>query len=775
MNGISKRALGARPGGFSLIEVLIAVVVLATGLLALTALQGALMRNSADAKARSQLAAYAQSLIEDARQQGYAAIPTGSNDDLLSTSTGNSLADAASAMGVSDLTETSTISEVVNGTSSYKTINLQLNWSDVTGAARNLRLSSVVSPLLLAQNNLNELEPPDPTGGFRPIVRRPSPVTEGMIPIAMGNGQDTAATNPKPELVGRNNDTLVSDTRFDLLTFNTADNVGGGGSGGSGFARFDKRIETAMVGCTCQMGLGGFPTGGNSPEINVLLREMAFRPSYWNGTRYSVPEGAGVPTRSPAEVSQSELCDVCCRDHQDPNTATGPRFNPWSSTHDHYLDPAGTAVASGTFREACRVVRVDGVWRVTPDPKVQDVALLPTQVYPSTTGSTTAPADNNAATSPLVSTDGKTGYVAYAYDFIKQFFYDKTSLAATDRMAMQGTAGINNPEYVPINSGETRWLHARAILTDFLESDAIARIDDAIEECTGSSTVLQAQCVLPYVPLATVNATELAEWSGQETSQTGIVHTGPLLLAIKNYGQALLNRFVSGLALVGPINPADDDDPVKDEQTFAFSGSESPTDPGWLDMPNTSGTVFGDATNPVRGFATMGGATSIDFQVTLNNMDKTTASSKPVVEVGTSGSNPCGENRANNANPYACTTSSATGITLALGEYNYQSVGTGSNARVCGETKNRKQDECVTYTFDRATVDGAAQAVTFAVQSGAGTTDEVATVGNFTVRTPSTSGYPSAIQLYFNETTVNASAVCDATTGFVRWTCPPAP
>ena len=43
--------------GFSLIEVLIAVVILATGLLALAALQGSLTRSSAEAKTRGRVAA----------------------------------------------------------------------------------------------------------------------------------------------------------------------------------------------------------------------------------------------------------------------------------------------------------------------------------------------------------------------------------------------------------------------------------------------------------------------------------------------------------------------------------------------------------------------------------------------------------------------------------------------------------------------------------------------------------------------------------------------
>lgn len=53
--------------GFSLIELMIAVVVLATGLLALAALQGAAIRHGADAKARAQAAAIASDVLESIR------------------------------------------------------------------------------------------------------------------------------------------------------------------------------------------------------------------------------------------------------------------------------------------------------------------------------------------------------------------------------------------------------------------------------------------------------------------------------------------------------------------------------------------------------------------------------------------------------------------------------------------------------------------------------------------------------------------------------------
>jgi len=60
------RTAGRAPG-FSLIEVLIAVVVLATGLLALTALQGRLAQASSEAKTRSRVAAMLASRMDELR------------------------------------------------------------------------------------------------------------------------------------------------------------------------------------------------------------------------------------------------------------------------------------------------------------------------------------------------------------------------------------------------------------------------------------------------------------------------------------------------------------------------------------------------------------------------------------------------------------------------------------------------------------------------------------------------------------------------------------
>lgn len=764
-----------RPSGFALIEALIAVVVLATGLLALTALQGALTRSSADSKARSQVAAYVASEMDRIRTGESVAAKS-------ATTTGtNPISVAARAAGLSSLSQTvtsqtfyadaagsfDTLNPNTGKNARFERIRLNMAWTDATGAGRGLSMTTDMSPLALVSSKvLVDREPLDPNQ-LRPIVRRASPVTEGMIPIAMGDGQDTAATNPKPELVGRKDDTLVSDTRFDVLTYA----LGDGTSSSSDFARFNKKIETALVGCKCQTGKTGFPTGGNAPEINSLLVAQAYRPSYFDGTAYTEPAVSGAVVSSPdTSATQSELCDVCCRDHRDPAGTAAPLYAPQLATHDHYLDlkpepdtASSVVVTSGKYYEACRVIRTNGVWRVTPDPVAQDIALLATKEAPPS-GSTTPPNDNTSAISPLVADSAKTNYVTYAYDFIKTFFYDK--FTTFDRYAMQRKDGLDVPEYVPIKSGETRWLHARSFLIDKLEADAVERIQKAIDECTGTSDAALAQCVLPYTPVAAVNVTELADWSGQATSDTGIVLSGSLATSTVNYAQARLRRYVSQLAVVPAINPTDGTNPAKDEQTFALVPPA--TDSGaWLTMPNTAGTIFGDATKPIRGYATYLSLPT-KFSVVLNGIPaiRDPQVGSPLVSVGSAD---CSSNSLSNANPYGCTSPTSTGLTLGFNSYNRTAIG--GNTKICNTPQKKRI--CLTYTYNGLTVDGVSKTATYTVVSGGGTRSETSTLSPIAVLAPATTGYPSTVQVSFTETSKDASYTCPVSgTGTATWSCP---
>lgn len=731
--------------GFALIEALIAVVVLATGLLALTALQGALIRSSADSKARSQVAAYAASTMDRIRTgetpPASLSAAAGGADDISRT---------AAAAGLSVLSQTYTsVTYYADAAGNFSPANpdtgknawfrrvtLNLEWTDATGATnRNLSMVTDISPLALTSSKVLVDREPSDDAGLRPIVRRESPVTEGMIPIATGGEGDeaTAATNPKPKLLGGDSGTYVSDTRFDILTYSAVDTP-------PDFVRFNKKIETAVVGCTCQKGTGGFTSSGPDSYVDAFLLAKGYRPTYWDGRVYKTPASAATSVdTSPADVSQSVLCDVCCRDHKDSVTESGPKFSPWPGQDArHYkLNTDGTwteATNSGNqYLEACRVIRVDGVFRVAADPKIQDNAMVPTREYPSspTSGSMLPSVSNNdAATSSRLAEAGKPLYENYVYDAVASLYFSTSAVAdvgnSTDFASIQQSRELNNPSYVPIKpTNDRRWLHSRVFMTDYLESDARTRLVEASTDCDPSSTTrLKAECVLPFVPLASINTTEIASWSPRAADSPGPSPLETLALSYLNYATANIRRFNSGLALFSAINaseatldPASSMSPAIDEQLFVQLAASAPTQAVWLDTPSpnpSTARFFGDVLNPMRGYAQT--SAPIPFNLSWafpsgNPPSPTSDSNKgndPAATV--SGSGGCTPNTAGNtSNPYACLTSATSNVEITIAGYNRIETDTNFN-NPCGSGQVDKPS-CVVYTFSGASVNSPASSV----------------------------------------------------------------
>lgn len=775
--------------GFALIEVMIAIVVLAAGLLALTALQGSLIRASADSKARSQVAAFAESEMDRIRLGGV--------DQTLSscpTSAPGGLAGVSSLQCTINATQyvwnPATGAFVESATNPddnayFKRVTLTMGWTDATGGARSLTMTTDVSPLALDSSKVMvDRAPPDDIG-LRPIVRRESPVTEGMIPIATGGSGDeqTAATNPKPKLLGGENGSYVADTRYDVLTFSSDAYTP------EGFARFNKRIETAIIGCTCQKNASGFSVNGSGSDYMSFAGLKGYRPTYWDGTTYKDPAIATSPVNSsPAAVSQSTLCDVCCRDHKDPATESGPKFSPWPGQDpEHYRATSATtfvvAGADETYQEACRVIRVNGVFRVAADPKIQDVAMVATRAAPpaASSGSQLGSLSNNtSATSPLLSDQGTAAYESYVYTQVNSLYYSSSSVAAQGNTLSPQPNALNEPQYVPVlPAGDRRWLHARVFVTDYLETAARERLRKAAQECEGVGTVQTAQCALPYVPLATTNATEIAAWmpravTAADARPASLVGLDPNHL---NFAKASINRYNSGLALVAAINANDNASPALDEQLFVQLSNNPPVQALWLDAPSPSPSTaryFGNPLDPMRGYA----QTSAPVPFELNWNFPTGNPSSPVSDAN-KGNDPtavvvggaaCSPSMANNtSNPYACTTSSLADVRLLLGGYNRIENNTNFN-NPCGSGKVTKPT-CVVYSFNGASIDtptGSVVAGSETLESGTrGRLDEVIGI---TIPRVSTSSN-SRVTLGFSRTVLEPTYTC-GTNGQPTWTVP---
>ncbi len=504
--------------GFSLIDALIAAVVLSIGLLALAALQASVTRNAADSRARSQVMAFVEQIVE--RQRAYGVSGNFALVPLNALWTTAEVTSAQNAAGVSNLNLAMTATHYDGRTGSfvittnalpssapqYKILRSVATWTDASGQARRLDLASVLSPRVISSSRLPYNVATGGSGSTtsRPVVRTASPVEAGMIPIALGNGSSTASTNPKPEV---GNDAHVSETRFNVINYAAINN--------SNNVTLQSKVETTVVGCTCN-----YSTANTS--------DTALRPTYWDGVRYTPPKPAGTPLAGkavptsvkgkPSFAPESPLCDVCCRDHHDSAGVSGPKFSPLRTSHDHYAISAGsyTPVTSGVYQESCRLIRVDGFWRVAADLNNNYFNLL--EALNDT--STTPWVPTNSATTnyqQLVAGNGNTpGFIDYKITSRNSGYNTPVAVAdITGAGGLEEVNSINNPNQIALNrTNDSKWLHSRGLYIDHLETEAIAKINEikAKDACKTSLSTMRA-CLLPYIPFTSINLTELTRWS----------------------------------------------------------------------------------------------------------------------------------------------------------------------------------------------------------------------------------------------------------------------
>jgi type IV pilus modification protein PilV len=526
---MTKIRINGSARGFSLLEVLVAVVIVSVGLVALAALQLSLIRSSNTAKMQSTALSLGKQKIEQLRSfrqlspkgttgtanpcnsvsnTSYISLDTctttqavgGVTYSVATTITRYVLDDTTFAVVGNTTTEAilsaDTAHKYVLGRD-FKKATVQVTWTDSTNATNALTLDDVVDGLdpvdsaKVAQNSssLN-------TRPVQVIINNPS-ATPGVIaiPLATGDTVDTAATNPKPVI-----DSNATETRFNIYTY-------AGLSGGKALAQSE--VETVLIGCTCDTAAA--PTDSST---------RGYRPTYWNGFRYVAPKlatytpPAGQYTTK--KVDESPYCDVCCRDHNDPVGTTTAKFSPFRATHTHYglandgvtLLPVGSN-GQTIYKEACRLIRTDGVLRVAADYNDEYFNLLKTK----NDGSTTEYAPDSTATS---------NYQNFVLDYLNAKVVTPTSssayntpVAAGSVSTLESTRNINDPASITLQrTSDHKWLHSRGLYVDYLEPEALQAIEDAKANCVATSCTAAAKqtAVLELLPFTSINLTELTDW-----------------------------------------------------------------------------------------------------------------------------------------------------------------------------------------------------------------------------------------------------------------------
>jgi Tfp pilus assembly protein PilV len=564
--------------GFSLIEVMNAVIVLATGLLALAALQINLTSSSADAKARSRIASLLASTIDDERAAGFANILTyaaaGAGSSVApacsaGSSLQNAICNAQQDAGVSGLKVAQTVTEsygLPGGSSfnatqaqcaaapicgDYKKVDITATWKDATGGARSLAATTMTSDsILTALANLTS-QGLTFSGSLVPVVHETNPGnTTGVIPIAIGSNTNAASTNPKP---------TVSASGANSTTFSTL-NYTQGVNDTNSTSTIQKRVETEVAECVCQ-GSNSNPFGSSTLEA-----ENVFRPTYWNGTLYTSPTivSGGVPHSAAAtSITQSTECDVCCRDHNDTGVASGqvlydsvtllPPSTTTRDTNRYKVKTSGSTIitpvslatdVSGnllvadvkkdSYLDACRMIRVDGLWRVATDIEASHMGLIVTKD------------ENGSATNPAAPANTfETLYTTFVVAGVKQYLLtalpsagspEWTSFLANTLAGLFATSAPNVPPTNPVTVdtlGTYRYLHVHGMYIDHLETEAINKLNSVMSTCPSNSTSFPT-CLLPYLPFSTINVSGLAAWTDTKdtTDQAGTIPLNKTVLSL---------------------------------------------------------------------------------------------------------------------------------------------------------------------------------------------------------------------------------------------------
>lgn len=505
--------------GVGLIDVLIAMLVLAGGVAGLAKMQAVVLKENDSSKARSVATQLASAKIDDLRsftQTDAGAAGVFGYDEIGANAGGAEKGDGSLHLPTGNVTVGNVVftrtwtaepryfcgfNAAASGTncagadakprSDYFAIAVTVAWTDADGTPQSVVLNGTASssdPLLAVFSLLSIM----PEG---PIVTYVPGQAPQVIAIDTGGGRKIETTNPTPSLNKRGQTVINTIARYETVSYDASNQT-------------QRRKEFTTINCECrQLGEGtGEDRSGNS--VTKRIGEAA-------------------------DQFQAFECDICCRDHHDtsascdPTTESGRKgcYDPFRDSsgymasggdHKHFTAASVPADADGdVYVEACRMERIDGYLRVVPDWKLEVVNTIPENYFTSSSANVTA-------------------YGSYVKDFVQSVLSGSAAPAK----------GWSENETLAKNA--TQQFLARGIYVDYLTS--------AEKSEYASRIAANDPQVFQEIPFYEVNLTKLARWAPNPLPPPTVatVTNDPLVAELE--GQNLYSRGLATAVNSGTTN-----------------------------------------------------------------------------------------------------------------------------------------------------------------------------------------------------------------------------
>lgn len=514
--------------GFSLIEVMLAVLVLAIGILAVSKLQTSLIRSGSDANHRAVAASIAQKKINDLRRFVYtttsdlstpiewdnlainsvtslkyplslafAHIETNKGgriqaDDILSGDHVYSLSWTSDAYTYPTTNSIATLAGVSDD-SAFKRVHVVVQWDSVGDNTNNVvSFDTIIDSYDFENTDLASTVAAPGTG---PQAKYTPQAAPDVIKIDVGDGKLRETDKPTPTVYGGGDNTLVD---FAVVTYH---------SDGNDFIK-DREEEFRTVDCSC----------------TFSSDDDAYPPAHnlWDGVNREDYVGPKIEKLTATEDNNDsavvELCTACCRDHHD-DDASDVKYvaDTTSGDHKHY-NSSGIFVTTGDYVESCRFKRVDGVFRVFQDWDLKDVIVAEQVQFADLT------------TLQML-------YTSYQNDFILNSVTTANTISNTKPT-------LGSPVSISLN-GSTQ-LAARGVYIDNVYTFSGEENPASYIEYIASASKTNR---LEIIPFAEVNLTLLAQWNSSNAGNVSVTNEAIDTIPdpANNYYGAFSRGYISAL------------------------------------------------------------------------------------------------------------------------------------------------------------------------------------------------------------------------------------